>query len=174
MFRRLLFVTLLTGLLLSCNKATQKTTKASEQDVPSAELPKGETFGAAFTPEGVLSYSGLLKEMEGKDSLAAIVEGTVQEVCQMKGCWMTITSEGAGKEPAMVRFKDYGFFVPKDISGRRVIMNGQAFREVTPVEELRHYAEDAGKSEEEIAAITEPKEELKFLASGVLLLEEKK
>ncbi len=53
-------------------------------------------------------------------------------------------------------------------------MNGYAFRDVTPVDELRHYAEDAGKSKEEIAAITQPKEEMKFLASGVILLDEKK
>jgi hypothetical protein len=39
------------------------------------------------------------------------------------------------------------------------------------VEELKHLAEDAGKSKEEIEAITEPKEELKFLATGVLLLD---
>ena len=49
-------------------------------------------------------------------------------------------------------------------------MDGFAFKEVTPVDELRHYAEDEGMSKEEIAAITEPKEELKFMASGVLLL----
>ncbi len=84
---------------------------------------------------------------------------------------MTIAS-GNGGEEMMVKFKDYGFFVPKDIAGRKVVMEGYAFREVTPVDELRHYAEDEGLSTEEIEAITEPKEELKFLASGVLLLDE--
>ena len=69
-----------------------------------------------------------------------------------------------------VKFKDYGFFMPKDIAGKRVVMDGYAFKEITPVDELRHYAEDEGKSPEEIAAIVEPKEELKFLAKGVLLL----
>jgi hypothetical protein len=49
-------------------------------------------------------------------------------------------------------------------------MDGYAYREVTSVEDLRHFAEDEGKSKEEIEAITEPREELKFMASGVLLL----
>ena len=49
-------------------------------------------------------------------------------------------------------------------------MEGKAFREVTTVEELRHYAEDEGASQEEINAITEPTEELKFMANGVLVL----
>lgn len=110
--------------------------------------------------------------MQGQDSVAIKIQGTVQEVCQVKGCWMLIASESSKNEPVMVRFKDYGFFMPKDIAGREVVMDGFAFREVTPVDELRHYAEDAGKSREEIEAITKPKEELKFLASGVLLLDE--
>jgi hypothetical protein len=71
----------------------------------------------------------------------------------------------------VVQFKDYGFFVPKDIAGRQVVIEGYAYRAVTPIEDLKHYAEDAGKSQEEIDAITEPKEELKFLASGVILLD---
>ena len=100
------------------------------------------------------------------------VVGTVDAVCQMKGCWMNITE--VDKPEMMVKFKDYGFFVPKDIAGRKVVMQGYAYREVTPVDELRHYAEDAGKSKEEIEKITQPKEELKFMASGVLLLDEKK
>ena len=99
------------------------------------------------------------------------VRGTVQEVCQAKGCWMNIANDETG-ESMMVRFKDYGFFMPKDIAGREVIIEGQASFQETSVEELRHYAEDAGKSAEEIAAITEPKRELSFLASGVILLEE--
>ena len=50
-----------------------------------------------------------------------------------------------------------------------VVVNGKAFVTETTVDELRHYAEDAGKSEEEIAAITESKFEYRFLADGVLL-----
>jgi hypothetical protein len=73
-------------------------------------------------------------------------------------------------ESLFVKFKDYAFFVPKDIAGREVLVEGVAFTEETSIEELRHYAEDAGKSEEEIAKITEPVTEKKFMASGVLLL----
>ena len=37
------------------------------------------------------------------------------------------------------------------------------------VADLKHYAEDAGKSPEEIAKITEPSIEFAFEANGVLL-----
>ena len=70
----------------------------------------------------------------------------------------------------MVRFKDYGFFVPtKGLEGRRAVMQGYASKETTDVATLRHYAEDAGKSKEEIAKITEPETSLMFLADGVLI-----
>jgi tRNA (Thr-GGU) A37 N-methylase len=72
----------------------------------------------------------------------------------------------------MVHFKDYGFFVPKDCSGKKLVMEGIAFIDVTPVSQLKHYAEDAGKSKEEIEKITEDEKELTFEASGVLLYNE--
>jgi hypothetical protein len=48
-------------------------------------------------------------------------------------------------------------------------VEGRAFREVLSVETLRHYAEDAGKSKEEIEAITAPETRLSFEANGVLI-----
>jgi Domain of unknown function (DUF4920) len=131
----------------------------------------GKHFGESINAKGAISYDKLLSNLQDKKSLDAKVEGTVEGVCQAKGCWMTIVSTDANKPKMMVKFKDYGFFMPKDIMGRKVVMQGTAFREVTTVEDLRHYAEDAGKSAAEIATITKPKEELKFLASGVLLLD---
>jgi hypothetical protein len=69
-----------------------------------------------------------------------------------------------------VSFKDYSFFVPLESSGRKVIMEGIARYEVTSIEDLKHFAEDAGKSQAEIDSITEPDKELVFEASGVILL----
>uniref|UniRef100_UPI0035622737 DUF4920 domain-containing protein n=1 Tax=Seonamhaeicola sp. TaxID=1912245 RepID=UPI0035622737 len=91
----------------------------------------------------------------------------VLKVCKAKGCWMTLDL-GDGNE-AMVKFKDYGFFVPKDIAGKDVVVNGKAYVKEVPVDELQHYAEDAGKSAEEIAAITKPKKTFSFEADGVLI-----
>ena len=74
-----------------------------------------------------------------------------------------------GDKELMVRFKDYGFFVPMDSEGKVAIIEGKVKKSVIPVDELKHYAEDAGKSQEEIDAITEPEEKLTFLADGVLI-----
>lgn len=68
-----------------------------------------------------------------------------------------------------VKFKDYAFFVPKDASGKTVFIEGVAFTDTTSVQELQHYAEDGGKSKEEIAKITEPEISVSFEAHGVII-----
>ena len=137
-----------------------------------AKKTTGQGFGESITAKGAVPYEKLLTQMDGVDSMQVKVVGEVSAVCQMKGCWLNMTTGDAAQPEMMVKFKDYGFFVPKDIAGRKVILDGYAYRQVTSVEELRHYAEDAGKSQEEVNAITEPQEKLQFLASGVLLLSE--
>ena len=117
-----------------------------------------------------MPFKELLLKISDTDSLQTKVIGTVESVCQVKGCWMNIVMPDTGEE-MFVKFKDYGFFMPKDIAGREVVLNGKAFVNEVPVEELRHYAEDAGKSKEEIEAITEPKRTYSFEADGVLLKE---
>lgn len=105
--------------------------------------------------------------MKVGDTVSVKTTAKVVEVCQSKGCWMTLTLDN-GQE-AMVKFKDYAFFMPKDISGKDVILNGKAYVNEVPVDEQRHYAEDAGKSKEDIAAITMPKKTFSFEADGVLI-----
>ena len=160
------------GLFLwACNNKTQGTTDAGEMTKAPAEVAEaGDHFGDEISADGALSYSDMLTKLGDQDSIETKVVGTVKAVCQAKGCWMNIAADEEGQPEMFVKFKDYGFFVPKDISGKQVVMEGYAFREVTSVDELRHYAEDEGKPKEEIEAITEPVEELKFMASGVIVL----
>jgi hypothetical protein len=70
----------------------------------------------------------------------------------------------------MVKFKDYKFFMPRDIVGKEVVLEGVAIIKEVPVKQLQHYAKDAGKTEEEIKNIKEPKKEVQFIAKGVLIL----
>ena len=87
------------------------------------------------------------------------VTGTVVASCQNKGCWMTWTKTD---QTMMVSFKDYGFFVPMDMAGKQVVIEGIAEIRTVGVDEQRHLAQDGGASEEEINAITEEKQELKL------------
>jgi hypothetical protein len=128
---------------------------------------KGVTYGAGTTAEGAISVN----ELDGKmtnDKYAGKVTGKVVEVCQEKGCWMKV--EKADGEKLMVKFKDYGYFMPKDIVGKEVVLDGEASVKEVSVKQLQHYAKDAGKSEEEIKKIKSPKKEVQFVAKGVLVL----
>ena len=69
----------------------------------------------------------------------------------------------------MVRFKDYGFFMPLDAEGS-VIVSGKAYIDETSIDDLKHYAEDAGASEQAIEAILSPEKTYSFEADGVLLV----
>lgn len=101
-----------------------------------------------------------------KDTLYLKFTTKVNSVCKMKGCWMFLDVPG---EEVRVTFKDYGFFVPKDIEGREVTVAGKAYLNEISVEDQRHYAEDEGKNEEEIGKITKPSLTKSFEAHGVIL-----
>lgn len=60
--------------------------------------------------------------------------------------------------------------MPKDIIGKEVVLDGEATVKEVSVKQQKHYAEDAGKSKEEIAKINSPRKELQFIAKGVLVL----
>ncbi len=126
-----------------------------------------ENFGKKINEKDAVAATELSAKMNNKETMQVKVSGKVEDVCQAKGCWMTVvTGEG---QTMRVRFKDYGFFVPKDIAGKTVVFEGLAKVKTTPVAELKHYAEDAKQSPEQIAKITEPKRELTFVADGVIL-----
>ena len=128
-----------------------------------------ESYGAALDAQSVRPMSDLatsFSTMRQTDTVFAKVEGTIKEVCSSKGCWMTLDTES--EKEVMVRFKDYGFFMPLDAQGT-VIVSGKAYVSETSVEDLKHYAEDAGASELEIEAIVSPEITYSFEADGVLL-----
>ncbi|MGB8192485.1 MAG: DUF4920 domain-containing protein [Chitinophagaceae bacterium] len=136
------------------------------QEPKSAE--KGITYGAGTTADGAITVDEADAKIKEEDKYTGKVKGKVITVCKEKGCWMKIERENG--EPMMVKFKDYGFFMPKNIEGKEVVLDGVATVKETSVKQLKHYAEDAGKSKEEIEKITSPKKEVIFVAKGVLVL----
>jgi hypothetical protein len=126
------------------------------------------TYGEAIVTDGALSMASLKDQVADKDSIVLTLKGTIEKTCAKKGCWMTVQDENG--VATRVTFKDYGFFVPTEgADGKEVVFSGVAKRKVTDVATLRHFAEDDGKTEAEINAITEPKEEIEFVASGVVI-----
>lgn len=157
------------GVMLTVMSCKTEDKKLETQDIEK-EVSDYTSIGEEITVDAAKSTTDMAEAYNGMnvgDTINAKMVGKVDEVCQSKGCWMKINLEDG--EQVMVKFKDYGFFMPKDIAGKEVVLNGKAYVNEVPVDELRHYAEDAGKSAEEIAAIIVPKVTFSFEADGVLL-----
>ena len=156
--------------LISCGDqtSTEEVTTDETEVVETEEAASDLFFGEEIDEVGAIDVSELYAQLESVDSVKVKFTTTIIETCTRKGCWMTVDLE-EGKD-MMVRFKDYGFFVPLEgMGGKSTIFEGYAYTETVSVEDLQHYADDAGKDSTEIAAITEPEVALTFLASGVII-----
>ncbi|WP_298497169.1 DUF4920 domain-containing protein [uncultured Algibacter sp.] len=153
-------------MLISCNNKNKEKVKNTEKQ----EKIEYASFGETIIPNDAIAATSMaahFKTMKSGDSINSKIIATVNDVCQAKGCWMRLKLDNENE--VMVKFKDYGFFVPKDIKGKQVIVNGKAYVTEVSIDEQRHYAEDAGKTAEEIASINQPKKTYSFEADGVLV-----
>ena len=168
MRKNVILIVLTVFVFYSCkNEGANKSVKEIEK-----QEVKYLSFGENIEAENSISSVGMAekyKNLKEGDTLNIKFSAPIKEVCKSKGCWMKLDL-GNGEE-SYVNFKDYGFFMPMNADGREVIVNGKAFVKVTTVDELQHFAKDAGNSEKEISKITEPKYTLAFEADGVLMKE---
>jgi len=137
---------------------------------PALDLANFDHFGSGIKPGGkpatLKQVMANPKQFIGKP---VRMQGPITAVCQSKGCWMHLGKPlPNGNPPVMVKFKDYGFFMPKDASGRLAIVEGTLAYKQETVAETRHYLEDAGKHEA-AKKVTEGRKILKFVASGAAL-----
>lgn len=135
---------------------------------PAGDAKPGDSYGEKFDNKGAITLGELNTKLKKSESYTGKVVGVVREVCANKGCWLTM--ELPDKTKMQVKFKDYGFFVPAAIFGKTVVLNGEARQKIVSVNELKHYAEDAKKSRQEVEAITKPEKQIKFMADGVLVI----
>ena len=144
-------------------------TAAQKAGPPEGNALVGDYYGgnvSAKAEKNAITTTQLEKKLKKAKKVENVaVKGKVTEVCDKKGCWMTVETEN--NEKFFVKMKDYGFFVPLALKGKNVVLEGNAETKVISVDEQKHYAEDAKKSQAEIDAITKPQEEIRFVASGI-------
>ncbi len=127
-------------------------------------------FGEKISDEGAISKTEMLEKYETLkegDTIEVTFKSKIEDVCQTKGCWMNLTLNE--NESSFVKFKDYAFFVPMNAAEKEAVVKGKAFVSIESVNDLKHYAEDAGKSQAAIDSITKPEITYGFLADGVLI-----
>lgn len=161
--KKLVYTAIVVLALASCKKENQEV-KSDDKAIAFAK------FGDSISPEGAITKEELLakyKNMKETDTLNVKVASKIIDVCQAKGCWMNL--DLGGGESALVKFKDYAFFVPKNAGDSDVIVNGKAYVSVDSVDDLKEYAKDAGKSQAAIDSIVAPETNYSFMADGVLI-----
>ena len=134
---------------------------------PKGPAKTGMVFGDKTTAKDAVAANDLAALLADKTEATVKVTGKVVEVCKMEGCWLRMETANG---PMLIKMKDHNFKVPLAMNGKTIVAEGTATFKETSVEMLRHYAEDAGKSKEEIAAIKEPKKEIIVQAKGILVL----
>ncbi len=144
---------------------------ASDASIP-PKNPKAQTTEPP-APNATREYGEVKFKSTDAKSISAtpsegdvVIKTTVVEVCPKKGCWMNVNGKESA-EVVRVTFKDYGFFVPTELNGKEIAMQGRFVKHVESVEEQKHLLKDAKRPKSEIDGITKPKETVRFVAIGV-------
>lgn len=163
--RKIALMLSMAALLVSCNS----TEEVATNDTSDEKVKLGKSYGPEEVDvEKAISVDEMIKGMEGKTERTEFTfEAELVEVCSKAGCWVNI-DKGDGTT-FMVRFKDHFTIPPATEVGTGAYLHGYAYMDSISVDLLRHFAEDAGKSQEEIMKITEPEYNLAFEADGITL-----
>lgn len=167
--RRLVFLIVF---LIGVSEVSLAQEAVDKKSPPLGNALVGDYYGAGVSDSSVddaISVEKLEAGFNGSKKLEnVVVKGVVKDVCEKRGCWVTLKTENGSS--FFVKMKDYAFFVPAALKGKNVVLEGNAERKITSVDELKHYAKDAKKTQNEIDAITSSKEEISFLASGIKVI----
>ena len=137
---------------------------------PAGDAKPGEWYGEKINTEGAVNINDVVAKLNAGSEFPEVkIQAKVTEVCPKKGCWIKLELNDGST--ATVKMKDYGFFLPVAAKGKTVVIDGEVKMKETSVAELKHYAEDAKKSKEEIAAITKPEKEVRVLAKGIVVVQ---
>lgn len=168
MIYKSIVVVIIAGLFFACNSGTVKEQQTTEDADVVVEKDDGH-IGEPISVDNLVSGKKLIAMLGEQDSVWVSMQSKIVTNCQTSGCWMDL--DVGNDEVIKVTFKDYAFFIPLDSEGKTATVEGFAKKELIPVDILKHYAEDEGKSQEEIDAITEPVFAYTFEAIGVIIEE---
>jgi disulfide oxidoreductase YuzD len=141
---------------------------ANAQDKEKVQAAKGVVYGVVTNDDKSIAAEEVKSKLVN-DQFEGQIKAKVLEVCKAEGCWIKV--ERKDGTPMMVRAKDHKFLLPENIVGKTVLIEGNASVKEVTEDMRRHYAEDAGKSKEEIAKIKGSEKDVQFAAKGVKVLD---
>lgn len=161
----ILLVTLILFFASCENQQTQKqTVNTNTKNI------EGTIFGNEISDDNILSSEVLTEKLQDHKTIEIKLEGKIDAVCQGSGCWLNMDI-GNGKT-VHVTFKDEAFTLPKNIAGKKAVIDGIATTDIVSIEMQKKMAEKDGKTQAQIDSITKPLTEYYFEAEGVTMLNE--
>lgn len=162
--RKLTFLPVLFA-FVACQSGPTSSTSAVQIDLTTCDR-----FGAEVKEGDAVAVAEILANPKKYEGQTLRFAGPIQAICQTKGCWMRVGNDDQmGGQNVFIKFKDYAFFMPLDGAGRTALVEGTVKVQEIPVDQIKHYLEDAGKHDE-AAKITQPQIQLTCMASGVALV----
>ncbi len=125
-----------------------------------------QIFGTGEFTQAPLKLGDVVKNFEQYKDKKVVLSTEVKEVCAKEGCWMKIEDQ---KTVVRVMMKNHGFKVPTDIKNKTVLVEGVLVQKELPINAVKHFLKDEGKSEAEINKVTGPQKVFQFVADGVKL-----
>ena len=123
MTRVLLMVCVIVG-VAGCGRPAPAAATEPAAPAPAAATAAGEqAFGAPLVGERApVELSALIDEPAAYTGQVVRTEGVISAVCQNMGCWMELRDEQA--RAVRVPMAGHAFFLPRDVSGRRAVVEG--------------------------------------------------
>jgi hypothetical protein len=137
---------------------------ANVEVAPGEVVKRGEPVGDA----PAVKFADVLKEPQRYADKTLIVEGVVERVCQMQGCWMELAPE-KGARGVRVNMKDHAFFVPFNAAGLRARVEGTFSLNVLSKADADHLEKEGASLRRNPDGTAN---EISFVATGVELRKE--
>ena len=134
------------------------------------ELGRSETYGAGVSLTEATSIAELTADPERFAGATVRVEGAVDAVCEMQGCWILLRDEGA---QVRVKVPDGEIVFPASAVGQRAAAQGTV--EVLALERdewvawQKHLAEETGAAFDEATVGDGPYVRLRIAGTGALI-----
>ncbi len=135
---------LLVVLLILAGCGSANTDLRSESDA--------EFYGDQVEANEFLTADVVLNSAADLSGTDVAVQGVIREVCQKAGCWLLLESENDRLLRIHVPRNDdgaYAYTLPKDISGREVLVEGRLFEKELSEAEQAHYSEEGNTQAQE-------------------------
>ena len=96
----------------------------SEQKLLNKSNPSG-FYGNMSKTDKVYAVDELIHNMDDYLNNIVKVEGVIEEVCPMRGCWLQVGGEDANSKKIRFKVKDGDIVFPLSSKGHKVIAEGQ-------------------------------------------------